>query len=185
MDDKHNYFLDTEFDERTGGFSIDPISYGLVHETGEGYYGVSREFNEAGRFQWLQDHVITKLPPVDFRKSLAQIRSDVIGFIQPAQEIDIWAYNGSTDFFVFYKLWDNQLAFREALKKAHGIQKVNFREMKEVSYMCVGLKMPEQTSPDHVAINDAHHERARFGAISNWVRTNDPKLATTLRLRLS
>ncbi len=185
MENKHNYFLDTEFDERTNAFSIDPISWGLVSETGKKYYGVSAAFNEAGRFEGLQHHVIKKLPPQSDRKTHAKIRDDLEAFIEPAKEIDIWAYNGATDFFVLYKLWDNQLAFRDALKARHGIEKVNFREMKEVSRMCTGLAMPVQSTPDHVAVNDAAFELERYQAISQWVRANNPGLAKVLSLKLA
>ena len=97
MNLKDNYFLDTEFNERIRPFSIDPISYGLTAEDGSRCYRVSSQFNERAAFPWLKDHVISKLPPVVERRSLEAIRAEMMGFIKPAKEIDIWAYNGATD----------------------------------------------------------------------------------------
>jgi hypothetical protein len=183
MDAKHNYFLDTEFDDQKKPFAVDPISWGLVNEAGREYYGVSREFNRAGRHKFLQEHVIPKLPPVEQCQTIPEIRAGILGFLKPAVELDIWAHNGSTDFFMLYKVWDNQMEFRAALKRTHGIQRVNFREMGELSRLCKGLAMVDQPLP-HQANKDAQIERLNYMAYSRWIEKYKPHYAREFGIRL-
>lgn len=98
--------FDTEFDE--DGRTIELISIGLVSDEGHEYYAVSREFDPLHCNEWVQQHVLTKLPPAGDKlwKPRSQIRDEVFALIQSGRTAPkFWAYYADYDWVVFCQLW--------------------------------------------------------------------------------
>lgn len=170
MTAKGVYFLDTEFaDLPAEGFGIDFFSLGLVRGDGAEFYGVYDRIDEQKyKGSWVADHVLAKLPPQDSRQSLAQIREGILGLFAPAKEVEVFAHNGSYDFFILARLFGGQLNFRRELKERYGIERVTFRDTKElIAQKPAHVVLPQQDeASSHISINDARHERAVWQALT-------------------
>ncbi len=170
-----HYFLDTEFaDLPDSGMGIDFISIGLVTLDGRSFYGVSNTIDEQKyKGHWLEQNVLAKLPLPEQRQSLTEIKAALLAlFAPPTGErapttINIWAHNGSYDFYVLCRIFGGQLALRKALHDTYGIEKTTFRDMKELRPHQHSLPMPAPQNPatEHIAIADAQHERLIFLAL--------------------
>lgn len=169
MQAKGVYFLDTEFaDVPQEGFGIDFFSIGLVRQDGAEYYGVYDRIDEA-RYQghWVAEHVLAKLPPQEQRSTLSDIREGVLRLFAPAKEIEVWAHNGSYDFFILARLFGGQLNLRRELKERYGIERVTFRDSKELlAQRPAHVALPVQDpASEHISIADARQERAVYNAL--------------------
>lgn len=128
------YFLDTEFIE---GFRkplfgkkrhfIDLISIGIVAEDGREYYAISNEFNPKDADKWVNDNVISKLPPKKvwsnanggmdlpnrLYKSNKRITKDIIDFTTPylseSNIPEFYAYYADYDWVVFCSLFGTMI----------------------------------------------------------------------------
>ena len=185
MQAKGVYFLDTEFaDVPQEGFGIDFFSIGLVRHDGAEYYGVYDGIDEA-RYSghWVADHVLAKLPPQDQRQSLSTIREGILNLFAPAKEIEVWAHNGSYDFFILARLFGGQLNLRRELKERYGIERVTFRDSKELlanrpAHITLPVQDPES---EHISIADARQERAIYNALMAPVPAKAAKPANHLK----
>jgi hypothetical protein len=100
------YFYDCEFIE--DGVTIELISIGVVAEDGREFYAVSTEFDPAKAGQWVQRHVLTKLPPPSSQawRSRARIRDDLLEFLlEPGLPVELWAWFAAYDHVVLAQLW--------------------------------------------------------------------------------
>lgn len=101
-----NIYFDTEFIEYPN--TIELISIGMVKENGEAYYAISNEFDQAHANEWVREHVITKLESDIPRKSIAEIRGEILAFIGEDQPV-FWAYFGAFDWVVFCWIFGSML----------------------------------------------------------------------------
>jgi len=157
---KLRFFLDSEFNEHVQPFMLDPISIALVPEDAAkpGYYGVSAEFNTAAITPWLNENVVRHLPPAEARRSNAQIRDDIAGYLKtfagsadaPVTAVEIWAYNGGTDQVVLANFFGGLMGLRAAFKEA-GLPTPQFRDVKELSRAAppYHLPLPENAHDCH------------------------------------
>lgn len=74
------YYYDTEFSE--DGTIIDLISIGIVSEDGREFYCECSEFDESKCNDWVKENVLPKLGPKESRKTKAEIRKDLLTFLQ-------------------------------------------------------------------------------------------------------
>ncbi len=95
-------YLDTEFIEKPNHLEL--ISIALVKEDGESYYAVSSEFNEKLANDWVREHVIPFLDSEADRKSLEEIREEVVEFIGPKIP-EFWAYFAAFDWVLLTWLY--------------------------------------------------------------------------------
>lgn len=101
--------FDTEFDE--DGKTIELISIGLVSDKGDEYYAVSREFDPLHCSEWVQAHVLTKLPPAGdpLWKTRAQIAADIIALVSSRMvdklRPEFWAWYADYDWVVLCQLF--------------------------------------------------------------------------------
>ncbi len=137
---KLRFFLDTEFNEHAAPHMLDPISIALVPEDKNmpDYYGVSSEFKIAAITPWLQDNVVTHLPPMEKRRSNADIKNDIAVYLKafantetPVTAVEIWAYNGGTDQVVLANFFGGLMGLRQAFADA-GLPSPSFRDVKEL-----------------------------------------------------
>jgi len=175
-----NYFLDTEFFDPTGdGFSLDFISIGLVAQHGDKeFYGVYDQINDDKyRGLWLHEHVISKLPPLEERMSLPQIRQGILETFESSKpqsgrrQVDIWARNGAYDFFILCRLFEGMSALRQTLHQSCKIDRITFRDTKEVIRLLPSLfPWPEQNENTlHISIDDARNERDCFNSAMGFL----------------
>ena len=161
------YFFDTEFVDTGTGFKNDFISIGVVNEEGEGYYGISTEFNIAAAREhiWVRKYVFDKLDHHSTWKTLEEIRQEILDMIEPAREVEFWAKNGSYDNVFLCQLFGGMGKLRETLQREKGVEKLTFRDTKELLRAAEDPKIPPMPEKDkHVSINDAHQERHVFNA---------------------
>ncbi len=162
----NKYFFDTEFDDR--GETVHLISIGICCEDGRKLHLVSNEFDEPSCNDWVKANVLPKLPPVNGLVSAANgggriwrsreaIKEALTAFIvKPADEnadpVEIWAYFGAYDWFLFCAVMGG---FREMPRH---IPKC-FNELRTYGTACgytgkfKGL-VPDTTNP-HDALEDA------------------------------
>jgi hypothetical protein len=160
------YFFDTEFNDTAPGFQIDFISIGIVNENGADFYGISNAFNLAAAAEnpWIRKNVLNKLDHHKTWKTIDEIRAGILDLIEPAEEIEFWAKNGSYDNVLLCQIFGGMGPLREALQKEKGIKDVTFRDTKELLRIAVNPqihRMPE--AKKHISINDAHNERYVVG----------------------
>lgn len=98
-----NIYLDTEFILSEN--SIELISIGLVKNNGETYYAISTEFEEKNASNWVIDNVLAQLEQDLERKTLAQIKTEIIDFIG-YETGKFWAYVNTYDWFLILQLYD-------------------------------------------------------------------------------
>lgn len=93
------YFFDTEFIENPGTIKL--ISIGIVSEKGQEYYAVNSECDLTQASPWVQENVITKLPPREDPawKTSNQIKADIVEFVDDKPEF--WGWYSSFDWVVF------------------------------------------------------------------------------------
>jgi len=94
---RRRFFYDCEFIERPS--TIDLISIGVVGEDGSEFYAVSDEFDESAAGLWVQENVLTKLPPPAERVPRAEIRAGLLDFLRPSKEdkVEMWGYYSAYD----------------------------------------------------------------------------------------
>jgi hypothetical protein len=73
------YWLDTEFIE--DGKTIDLISIGIVAEDGREYYAISTDFNPKKASRWVEENVLSTLPP-QYPSQKELIAIEVLSFIK-------------------------------------------------------------------------------------------------------
>ena len=163
------YFFDTEFNDDSEQFACELISIGIISEEGKEYYGISNEFNAAAAAAepWLKKHVIDKLDDPSTWVSVEEIRKHILDMIEPAREIEFWSRNGSYDNVLLCQIFGGMGNLFETLRKEKGIQKVTFRDIKELHRRAPEIKIrPKFEAGAHVAINDARHERYCHAVLS-------------------
>jgi hypothetical protein len=97
-------FHDWEFIE--DGETIDPISVGMVKETGETYYAIFRDFDPTKANQWVVDNVLAKLEsPLDVpRKAATRIRDEILEFVGKDTP-EFWGLYSAYDHVVLCQLF--------------------------------------------------------------------------------
>lgn len=121
------YFFDTEFIE---GFHkplfgkrrhfIDLISIGIVAEDGREYYAISKNFNPKDASKWVNQNVISKLPPKHFdlydsprqkQEAMAwkrnkEILIDILDFTKCWRDDTFWGTADKPEFYGYYCDYD-------------------------------------------------------------------------------
>ncbi|MCB9991826.1 MAG: 3'-5' exoribonuclease [Rhodospirillales bacterium] len=170
--DVRRYFFDTEFNDNPDEFRCELISIGVVDEDGKEYYGISNAFNRAAADErpWLKQHVIKKLDDPESWVSPAQMREKILSLIEPAREIELWSRNGSYDNVLLCQIFGGMGELMDTLRKEKGIQKVTFRDIKELHRAAPDIKIASlPANMAHSAINDARHERYCFSVLSQAI----------------
>lgn len=152
------YWLDTEFIE--DGKTIDLISIGIVAEDGREYYGISYEFNADKASQWVKDNVIAHLErpsEMGVWTTRATIATDVQTFCNSAYygKPEFWGYYADYDWVVFCQLFGTMMD----LPKGYPMY---CRDIKQLCDDKGDPKLPEQTSTEHNALDDARWNKVAW-----------------------
>jgi hypothetical protein len=138
-------FFDTEFIE--DGKTIDLVSIGLIREDGKTYYAESYEVDLDKGDDWFMLNVYPLLErPAGKRenwKSRKQIAHEIKDFV--GSEPEFWAYYADYDWIALCQLYGRMIDLPRGWP-------MFCRDLKQ---MAGNVKLPDQTTPEHNALNDA------------------------------
>jgi hypothetical protein len=175
------FFFDTEFIE--DGKTIDLISIGIVSEDGREYYAISKEFDASKANDWVKENVLAHLPnveeiytqydrgygprtrvvkyPAEY-KTRAEIRDEVLAFIGQDKP-EIWAYYADYDWVVLCQLFGRMLDLPKGWPYF-------CRDIKQVADSKGNPKLPDQTTTEHHALEDAKWVRDAYQFLQDYGR---------------
>lgn len=184
-------FYDTEFID--DGRTIDLVSIGIVAEDGQEYYAVSSEFDrwKFGTNAWLIRNVLPSLPTtwkiqwipheatettiilpgLDLRdpcvKTRGEIADDVRRFILSFDRPQLWAWYGAYDHVVLAQLFGRmtQLPANVPMFTC---------DLKQECVRLGDLRVPEQKSGAHNALEDARHNRVIHDYLEKYAHDRVP-----------
>lgn len=176
------YIFDTEFQESGNKSPIIPISIGIVKvdfETIQNnpkakvpiktYYAVSNEFDENQLSDWLKENVIPTLnKKPNERKSLEQIKNDILEFVGEDNNPTFMAYYADYDWVVFCQLFGSMIDLPEHFP-------MFCLDLKQLLNQFGNPKMPEQEGQEHNALDDAIHNTKNFLKLYNMVKEKNYK----------
>lgn len=148
------WYFDTEFDD--DGTAVGLISIGIVGEDGREYYAVSNEFDPDHCCEWVQKNVLTKLLPMNQRKSKAQIRADILAMIPPSSKPEFWAYFADYDWVVFCQIFGTMMQ----LPDGYPMFCMDLKQLMHMSGIDRRNVPPQPEGTEHNALDDAR-----------WVKT--------------
>lgn len=147
------FFFDTEFDD--DGRSLQLISIGIVREDGAEFYAEAAEYDRETANPWLQANVIPLLNgPIMPQKMLA---ANVYKFC--GHKPEFWACYAAHDWVAMCNLFGGML-------KLPATWPHFCRDLKQYEDICGVSSTLRQTTPQHHALNDAHHLRNMYRHIS-------------------
>jgi 3' exoribonuclease, RNase T-like len=153
------YFYDCEFIE--DGRTIELVSIGVVDEDGREFYAVSSEFDPGKANDWVQRHVLDKLPPPSDPawRSRSQIRDDLFRYLRaPGGPIELWAWIAAYDHVALAQLWGDMRALpREIPRFTHELRQ---------QWEAAGEPHVPAAPPDrHDALADARYNLVRWRSL--------------------
>ena len=151
------YFKDFEFNE--DGITIDPISLGIVTETGAELY-IEFDYDEAkvAKNEWVMKNVIPLLTkPKDERLSFEEARIEIYNFISTDPSPEFWAYYADYDWVCFCRMWGKMIDLPEHFPR-------HCKDLKQL-YDHLGrppIARPPAPTEEHNALVDARWNRHFF-----------------------
>jgi hypothetical protein len=135
-------FFDTEFLE--DGKTIAPISIGMVRADGKEYYAefADAPFDRIAKEPWLMQNVVPYLDGNNL-KSRERIRKEILEFVGPSPSF--WAYYADYDWVLLCQLYGRMIDLPDGWPMF----------CNDLRQMTGTIKLPEQTSSEHNALNDA------------------------------
>lgn len=177
------FFYDFEFFE--DGWSIEPMSIGIVSERGDEYYAVFDDIPmiQVHANQWLVEHVLPYLPtrpatpdlpwpPVDIDRQHPDVKKRVIiraeveqfltGYKAHGDDvIELWADCAAYDHVALMQLWGTMVDKPAELPYfTHDLM----QEWERVG----SPTLPQQTENEHHALYDARHDRDVWQFLDNY-----------------
>jgi hypothetical protein len=145
------FFLDTEFIERGPQYPVTLISIGIVSETGRRMYAVSSEFSEEDCNEWVKANVLPHLNVWGDRSTLKVIAEYTKQFVEAVSEggkPEFWGYYCDYDWVVFAQMFGTMMDLPKGWP-------MYCRDIKQLADSLGNPKLPEQTSTEHNALDDA------------------------------
>jgi len=165
------YFFDTEFIE--DGKTIDLLSIGIVAEDGRELYACHAEadFGKAG--EWVQENVFPSLgikwTPQGWGWvssdrtpwcSRSRIRARLLDFTRSDPKPEFWAYYADYDWVVLCQLFGRMIDLPKGWP-------MYCRDVKQLCDSLGNPKLPEQTSKEHHALEDARWTKQAYEFLVN------------------
>lgn len=138
------YFLDTEFIEQP--YTIQLISIGIVCEDGREYYAISSEFDESLANDWVKEHVISRLEPIE-RKPLKQIKQEILDFVIDKKP-EFWGYYADYDWVAFCWIFGRMVDLPKHFP-------MYCRDIKQLADELLNPRMSSFQKNEHNALSDA------------------------------
>lgn len=147
------YWFDSEFIE--DGKTIDLLSIGVVCEDDREFYRVNIEADTDRASEWVRDNVFPSLQEAsdDEIVTKAEIARLLVEFVKDGGGTpEFWAYYGDYDWVVLCQLFGTMMDLPDGWPMF----------AMDVKQLCVSLgdpRLPEQTSTEHNALEDARWTR--------------------------
>ncbi|UUG69432.1 hypothetical protein SEA_SHAM_107 [Streptomyces phage Sham] len=175
---RRKFFYDTEFHE--DGKTIDLISIGIVRGDGKEYYAVSSEadYKRVYENSWLMNHVMNSIPHLvvelpdnggftvvptgPYVKSRAEIREDIIAFVNESQsefmdphgeaKAELWAWYGDYDHVALCQLFGKMIDLPEGFP-------MFTRDLRQHWEYKGYPELPKQDDGEHNSLDDARYNK--------------------------
>jgi len=155
------YFIDTEFSERGAHAPIDMISIGIVAEDGRELYLESSEWVLADINPWVRANVLPHLKGEMY--PLAEIADRVKAFCGLVYgKPEFWGYYADYDWVVFCQIFGAMVNLPDGWP-------MYCHDLKQLCDSQGNPSLPEQTSTNHNALNDARWNRIAFDFLTNRI----------------
>lgn len=155
------YFFDFEFIE--DGRTIQPVSVGIVSEDNRTFYRVFKDVDWRNASVWVLRHVrpFYDLASNNERKYAADIALEIVEFV--GRDPEFWAYYADYDWVCMCQLYGTmiQLPLRWPMYCL---------DLKQLAVMLGDPALPQQTTLEHQALNDAIAVRTRFNFLDHLMR---------------
>lgn len=151
------YWFDTEFIE--DGKTIDLLSIGIVAEDGRELYleNLSADLSRASG--WVRDNVIAHLDLVKHGVAYEEIGPKVLAFVG-SDKPEIWAYYADYDWVAMCQLFGTMMDLPKGWP-------MYCRDVKQLCDDRGNPKLPEQSTQEHNAIEDARWTREAWDFLSS------------------
>lgn len=149
------YFLDTEFIEAGPKHPIVLLSIGIFAENGSVFYIENEDADLSQASDWVKANV---LPHLDGpRLPLFQIGPAIIRWINTDSKPEFWGYYADYDWVMFCQIFGSMMNLPKGWP-------MYCRDIKQLCDSLGNPKLPEQSSREHNAANDArwNHEAYKF-----------------------
>lgn len=144
------FFLDTEFIERGPKYPVTLISIGIVDERGGTFYAVSSDFRDEDCSQWVKENVLPHLGNTP-RLPLSDIAILVREWVDVQAEgskPEFWGYYADYDWVVTAQMFGTMMDLPKGWP-------MYCRDLKQLCDSKGNPKLPDQTSTEHNALDDA------------------------------
>lgn len=158
------FFLDTEFIERGPYHPVTLISIGIVSEEGDKLYAVSSEFDSNDASQWVKDNVLSHIPAEEPRFRLDEIARQVKSFVRqlsPNAKPEFWGYYADYDWVVFAQIFGTMMDLPKEWP-------MYCRDLKQWCDDLGNPQLPEQSSTEHNALNDAQWSKIVYEFLEKY-----------------
>lgn len=170
------YFFDTEFIE--DGKTIDLLSIGIVAEDGREFYQCNRNAKLGHADEWVIFNVYQHLPVRHYRESGwhwtepdravgdrwkasavavsdSEVRDRLREFVGRDDSPEFWAYYADYDWVVLCQLFGRMIDLPKGWPKY-------CNDVKQLAMSLGNPKLPEQTSTEHHALDDARWTKQAY-----------------------
>jgi 3'-5' exoribonuclease-like protein len=141
------YWFDTEFIE--DGRTIDLLSIGIVCEDGREYYAENGQADKSKANDWVKTNVLPHLTGRGIRRW--RLRHEILDFIGDTTP-EFWAYYGDYDWVALCQLFGTMVDLPEGWP-------MFAMDVKQLAVSLGNPRLPEQSSTEHHALNDARWTR--------------------------
>lgn len=152
------YWFDTEFME--DGKTIELLSIGIVAEDGREYYAESCEVGLGAANDWVKANVLPHLNWIEHGRTRRQIAADLIEFV--GEKPEFWAYYADYDWVVLCQLYGRMIDLPKGWP-------MFCLDVKQHCWMLGDPKLPEQTSIEHHALEDARWTKQAWDFLMDQV----------------
>lgn len=141
------FFLDTEFIESGPKRPIELLSVGIVCEDGREFYAANADANLANANPWVMENVVPHLGKPHQHMGFDSIRRSILDFVGDCKP-EFWGYYADYDWVVFCQIFGTMMDLPKGWP-------MYCRDIKQLCADKGDAKLPEQTSAEHNALNDA------------------------------
>lgn len=158
------FFYDCEFIE--DGQTIDLISIGMVTELGKTFYAINSSCNLRKADNWVKENVIIHLPDKDnilwMPKEIIKIKlKNFVNSHKDKNGIEFYGYYSAYDHVVLCQLFGRMIDLPKGWP-------MHTNDIKQMCDFLGNPKLPEQSSKEHNALNDAIWNRDAYNFLINY-----------------
>lgn len=186
------YFLDTEFIE--DGKTIDLISIGIVAEDGRELYIENADADTSKANEWVKENVLPHLVHQKSQEGKIEwnmwVRDGGIGglfhhkdiareirlFVGEDQKPEFWGYYADYDWVVFCQLFGTMMDLPKGFPRF-------CLDIKQLAFMLGNPKLPEQSSTEHHALEDARWNKKAFEFLLEYEKEHPIVLSKPVEIK--